>query len=320
MNPKFERFLKETKEDQLKKERLERKAQKLALKQIKLAAEEEAKKLKALAKEEKLKQKEEAKKEKALAKLNKAENKSKKSQESKLIELTSGSEASEISEISWESQDLFSTNVVKSEPVQIVGIEDPEPKETASTTASPSASAPPSTTASEPAPTSAIEKAQVLQTQEPVSLYEMFATEGDYKWLQPDCPATKAAFNLMNKSLHPDRPLAKGIAVLAVKGTSFDDKRLNALESLSQVKAKESSGEIELIPEPQNPFDSNAVAVYDLETKKVLGYIPKAHDINACYSKALQEEKFCGGYIIEGKKSKLKGEDNAMILIATGWL
>ena len=316
MNPKFERFLKETKEDQLKKERLERKAEKLALKQIKLAAEEEAKKLKALAKEEKLKQKEEAKKEKALAKLNKAENKSKKSQESKLIELTSGSEKSEISEISWGSQDLFSTNVVKSEPVQIVGIEDPEPEETdtASITASITASA------SEPAPTSAIEKSQVLQTQEPVSLYEMFTTEGDYKWLQPDCPATKAAFNLMNKSLHPDRPLAKGIAVLAVKGTSFDDKRLNALESLSQVKAKESSGEIELIPEPQNPFDSNAVAVYDLETKKVLGYIPKAHDINACYSKALPEEKFCGGYIIEGKKSKLKGEDNAMILIATGWL
>jgi hypothetical protein len=159
----------------------------------------------------------------------------------------------------------------------------------------------------------------VEETKEPSSLYELYRREGDKNWLKQDNPAARGAFNLINTTLHPESSLAKGVAVLAAKGTSFEDKRINCLETIEAVKAGENSGEIELIPDKNNEFDQNAVGIFDKKTGRQLGFIPKAKEVNKTYAQAIAEGKFCGGYIIDSKKSYLKGEENTMIIIITGW-
>jgi hypothetical protein len=323
MNPKFERFLKETKQDQLKKERLERKAQREADKIAKLAQKEEAKRLKALAKEEKKRLKEEEARLKKEARLlakgtKKKSPKLDSSAQEDLFSSTSTSNPLEEHKELRSEGDLESTEDGTSTPVTpvtaVTGLDGTPAQESTQFLCKEEAPKVEEATNSN----NLIENK--IDPNEPKSLYEMFKSEGDFKWLQSDCPATKAAFNLINKSLHPERPLARGVAVLAIKGSSFDDKRTNCLTTLSNIQARESSGEIELVPEPTNPFDSNALAIYNKESNQMLGYVPKTQEINACYTKSLQEGKFCGGYIIDGKKGMLKGEENAMLLIATGWI
>lgn len=330
MNPKFERFLKETKEDQLKKERAENKKQREGLKQEKLAAKAEEKRLKQEAREQ-------AKANKlALMLLKKEAKELKKSQ--KASKATKASKKS--ADVLWQEDDLFqpdTTNVlptkVLSQNPPVVPIPDPEdfknieepqisntkqnPDTTLGTALESSLRPKDNETLGQTKISIVTEKSKEI---EPRSLHEMFKSEGDYAWLKPDSLAAKGAFNLINKTLHPDRTLARGVAIIPIKGSSFEDKRINCLNFLSEIRAGESTGEILLKPEPTNPFDPNAVAVYDIKNDKMLGYIPKAHEINASYAKSLNDEKFCGGYVIEGKNSMLKGEENAMILIATGWV
>lgn len=352
MNPKFQRFLKETKQDLLKKERLERKEAKEAQKREKLALKEEEKRLKQLAKEEakaeKLRQKVAKQEEKRLAKeaklLLKATKTKKKSSASpelshqqtldKTKPLPNDTLELELNlDLSFEDEQTpTNTTVEKTESLDssekeislnnkentFLGSSNADPNEGEVTGVSNSSTTKTTTTST----TTTTESGDDIQSlnSDPKSLFEMFKTEGDYSWLKPDNLAAKGAFNLINKYLHPKRDLARGIAILPIKGTSFEDKRINCLKFLSEVRAGESTGEISLVPEPNNPFDPNALAVYDLKNNAMLGYIPKAQEINACYAKSLNENKFCGGYIIEGKNSILKGEENAMILIATGWI
>jgi hypothetical protein len=326
MNPKFERFLKETKQDILKKERLEKKAQRESLKQEKLAAKEKEKEIKKLAREE-------AKAEKLRQKLAKQEEK-RLAKEAKLLGKQTGNtgkkkKSQDQKVVSWDQNDLFATNeatvapTTKTQPEELRPEQKDEDLENKTLLVVESPKEVPDEQNSQipvAKENKSLAATQKEESNEPRSLFEMFKSEGDYQWLQPDSLAAKGAFNLINKYLHSDRHLAKGVAILPIKGTSFEDKRVNCLKFLSEVSAGESTGEIYLKPEPQNPFDSNAVAVYDMKNNAMLGYIPKAHEINACYAKSLEEGKFCGGYIIEGKNSMLKGEENAMILIATGWI
>jgi hypothetical protein len=167
------------------------------------------------------------------------------------------------------------------------------------------------------------EKEKPMETEahtEPKNLFELFRAESTREWFGQNHAGAKAAYNLMNKTLHPDRPLARGVAILAAKGTSFEDKRMNCLKVAANIEAGEGTGEILLRAEPNNAYDPNAVAIQCAQTGVMLGYIPKAEGVNTTYASALKDEKFTGGYIVEIKHSKLKGEDNVMLLIATGWL
>jgi hypothetical protein len=345
MNPKFERFLKETRADQLAKERLERKQEREEAKAEKLATKENEKRLKQLAREEakaeKLRNKLAKQEAKTLEKLEKSQSKSKKKGTTSL------------EKVSWQSDELFgpsspSTNatdlnlslnseldttvpssddVPSSEPAQnpLMDLVSTDNTHSPNSPNSPDSQSTNEKTvyADQPENGSPLEKNLQMETMinpEPKNLYQMFKAEGDYNWLKPDSLAAKGSFNLINKGLHPERYLAQGVAVLPIKGSSFGDNRVNCLKFLSEVRAGENNGEIYLKPEPQNQFDPNAVAIYDMKNDKMLGYVPKAQEINACYAKSLSEGKFCGGYIIDGKNSMLKEEENAMILIATGWI
>ena len=161
---------------------------------------------------------------------------------------------------------------------------------------------------------------QTPEPSEPKNLFELFKAEATRDWFSQNHPAARAAFNVMNKTLHPERPMARGVAVLAAKGTSFEDKRENCLRVASTVEVGEGTGEILLKAEPDNPYDPNAVGIQCAQSGLMLGYIPKAEGVNATYATALKEGKFTGGYIVEIKHSKLKGQDNVMLLVATGWL
>jgi hypothetical protein len=158
--------------------------------------------------------------------------------------------------------------------------------------------------------------------EEPSTLHAIFRKYGKEAWLKGDHPALRAQFNLINSTLHPDRPAARGVAVLVLKGTSFEDKRQSCLDVASELdlEEKDQTGEIELVPEPENPFDPYAVLVKDTLKSRAIGYIPKAAEVNKTYAEALADNKFCGGYILETRRSMLKEQRNAMIFVVTGWL
>lgn len=148
----------------------------------------------------------------------------------------------------------------------------------------------------------------------------MFEEGKDPSWLSnPNHPKAKQKFNLFNVHLHGERDLADGVAILAAKGTTFDDKRENCIAVAQEIADGKNTGEILLKPEPENPYDPNAVAIYDAKENRMLGYIPRANDINLSYAYAIEIGKFMGGYIVHTKTGKSKGNTSTLLLIATGW-
>lgn len=154
---------------------------------------------------------------------------------------------------------------------------------------------------------------------EPRSFYEIYRSCGNDKWLQQDQPAAKANFNVFNLTTHPERERASGLAVIVVKGTSFPDKREACVQEAAALAAGESTGEVELRPEPENIYDPDALGVYSIHSGKHLGYIPKAAGANKHYVGAIAAGRLTGAYLIEAKQSKFKGEPSALLFVATGW-
>jgi hypothetical protein len=153
----------------------------------------------------------------------------------------------------------------------------------------------------------------------PKSLHEIFQKNGKTRWLQQNNPILLAHFNLINKTLHPERPLAKGVANIALKGTTFPDKRELCLQLAERLKHLESNGEVALVPEPENPYDPYALAVIEKETGDRIGYIPKAKELNKTYQAAMKENRLCGAYILTSKINNFQGSPSAILTLATGW-
>jgi hypothetical protein len=153
----------------------------------------------------------------------------------------------------------------------------------------------------------------------PYSLHEIFQKGGKQSWLTQNHPLLLANFNLINKTLHPERPLAKGVATISLKGTTFPDKRELAIELAERIQTLKSLGEILLEPEPENPYDANALAAIDAETKQRVGYIPKAKELNKAYIEAIEKNQFCGAYIVTTKINTFQGNPSAILTVATGW-
>lgn len=157
-------------------------------------------------------------------------------------------------------------------------------------------------------------------TGEPKSFYQIQRECGNASWLKQNHPAARASFNVFNLELHPDRPMATGLAVVTVKGTSFPDKRDAVLAVAKALAAGTSTGEVELVPEPNNAFDPDALAIIDLATKAHIGYVPKAAGANRTYRLATEAGRLCGAYLIEAKQTTYKGEPSAILMLATGWI
>jgi hypothetical protein len=154
--------------------------------------------------------------------------------------------------------------------------------------------------------------------EDPKSLYEILKQTGKSRWLAQNHPLLLANFNLFNKTLHPNRPLANGIATVCLKGTTFEDKRTLGISLAERLHNHQDTGEIELVPDPTNPHDPNALGAYDT-AGNLLGYIPKAQGLNKCYIDAIAKNQLCGAYIADTKISDFKGNKTAILTIATGW-
>jgi hypothetical protein len=291
MDNKFNRFLKETKADQQKKEREEKKALKQEQKKLQL--------LQKLLKKDALK----------LTKGSKKKiTKTKDSMTNLTKEETPNTNLN--TNLGWEDGGLWSWSSNAPESTEPNEPTEPtEPTESTDTIKTPTVKIKENTTPN-------LGGAE----EEPKSLFEVFRSQGNKKWLGQDYPAARAAFNLINNSIHPEKPMAEGIAVLAIKGTSFEGKREACLEMYRAVRQGKNSGEVNLIPDPSNPHDPNAVGVFDAKTGKQLGFIPKAKDVNQCYGQSIRDGKFIGGYILDGKETYLKNQENALLIIATGWV
>jgi len=154
----------------------------------------------------------------------------------------------------------------------------------------------------------------------PKSLHEIFEKMGKTTWLQQNHPMLLAHFNLINTTLNPEKPLAKGVACVALKGTTFPDKRPLCLEIAKKLKNLESAGEILLLPEPNNPHDQYALAAVDKETGDKIGYIPKAKELNKTYIEAIEKNRLCGAHIVSSKINDFQGSPSAILTLCTGWL
>jgi len=168
-------------------------------------------------------------------------------------------------------------------------------------------------------PTTQVEPSEHKEPLEaPKSLHEIFRAYGKASWLTQNNPALRSSFNIFNKSLHPDRPLAKGVTTICLKGTTFEDKRENCLALTTALTNLKANGEIQLVHEPSNPYDPNALAAVD-EHNKIVGYIPKAKELNKTYLDAIQASRFCGAYIVDAKISNFQGKETAILNLAIGW-
>lgn len=153
----------------------------------------------------------------------------------------------------------------------------------------------------------------------PKSLHEIFQKSGKASWLNQGNPILLAHFNMINKTLYPECPLAKGVASIALKGTTFPDKRQLCLELAERLQSLKTSGEMLLLPEPNNPHDPQALAVIEKETGDKVGYIPKAKELNKTYQAAMKENRLCGAYIVSSKINNFQGSPSAILTLATGW-
>ncbi len=90
-------------------------------------------------------------------------------------------------------------------------------------------------------------------------------------------------------------PKRDGLQSLKVAGTSH---RLKAL----QAKAFEPGNTILLVPEPENPHDPNAIAVYDADHQLHVGYVP-ANECKRILRK-IEKERFACLSMWEVRKGK----------------
>ena len=153
---------------------------------------------------------------------------------------------------------------------------------------------------------------------EPIGLYEILRRTGKQSWLNQNHPMLLANFNLFNLEKYPNKGLAKGVATICLKGTTFDDKRENCIDLAQRLENQTDTGEITLIPEPNNIHDPHALAAQD-SLGRIVGYIPKAKSLNKIYSDAMDEGKLCGAYIASAKISEFQGKPAAILTLATGW-
>jgi len=153
----------------------------------------------------------------------------------------------------------------------------------------------------------------------PQNLYQIFLEIGKLSWITKCPPSLTAQFNLVNKTLHPNRNIAKGVACIALKGTTFPDKRPLCLNLAEKLRNNDPNDECDLVPEPENAFDPFALAVLHKQTQEKIGYIPKAKDLNKTYIEAIKLDKFCGAYILHTKVGDFQGSPSAIMTLITGW-
>lgn len=108
------------------------------------------------------------------------------------------------------------------------------------------------------------------------------------------------------------------VAIVVLKGTSFEDKRGNCLQLHEDIMGGTHDGALFLEEEPENPFDKNAVIV-KTETGKMIGYIPKLGETNYSYGQAMQKNRLTCAYIIDMKKGLFKGTQAVTMTLASVW-
>lgn len=153
-----------------------------------------------------------------------------------------------------------------------------------------------------------------------ISLHRVFREYGDKTWLM-GCREgrLKMFFNIVNRELHPGAPKADEVAVIALKGTTFEDKRYICLDFAHRLIGGDTSGEVILKHEPDNPYDHNALAVLDKQTGQKIGYIPRQFDLNGFYLQEMQKNNLTGAYIMEARISHFNGKETAVLFLTTGW-
>jgi len=144
-------------------------------------------------------------------------------------------------------------------------------------------------------------------------------------WLKedrdPDYNLAVTFFNMVNQDQNSSLPEAQRISIVTLRGTTFEDKRLTAIQFANEVETGEHSGRILLIPEPENPYDPNALKACPegYPPEKFIGYIPRENNLNVLTLDALQENRFCGAHLADAPPTKFKGKPNRIMTIAIGW-
>jgi hypothetical protein len=137
-------------------------------------------------------------------------------------------------------------------------------------------------------------------------------------WQQND-PNVRSAIAFYHATKDSDPFGEFDVAIVPLKGTSFEDKRQNCLDFFEALAAGTNDGEVIVVAEENNEYDPNAVVVCDKLSGKKLGYIPRMGDVNAAYKHALAQGRLLCAYIIDGKAGKFASNQTATLNVATVW-
>lgn len=109
-------------------------------------------------------------------------------------------------------------------------------------------------------------------------------------------------------------PASGGIALVKVAGTSH--RFVGCRSALNALESGQSTGEILLVPEPDNKVDAFAIKIVDALTQEQLGYVPK--EVNQVFLNSMNEGKFMGGYIMR-LNADMDRQPPTSALVILGW-
>ena len=98
-------------------------------------------------------------------------------------------------------------------------------------------------------------------------------------------------------------------------GTTFEPAKTNCLNFWHRVQDGLDNGLVDLVPQPDNPVDPNAIAVHNASEQKRIGWIPAKEGINKTVGRNLALGTFVGAHLLRAEQGKL----GLTIQIAIGW-
>lgn len=111
-------------------------------------------------------------------------------------------------------------------------------------------------------------------------------------------------------------PASGGISLIKVNGTSH--RFIGCRTALNALEAGQSSGEVLLVPEPENKHDEYALKIVDAWTKEQLGYVPRDNNVNKVFIDSMNAGKFVGAYLLRINADMDKHPSTSALVIC-GW-
>jgi hypothetical protein len=143
------------------------------------------------------------------------------------------------------------------------------------------------------------------------SLYSLYKRYGSPLWLTQNNEGTRNAFNALKKEITPKSQKCDGITITLLETNGTAEVYNNQETCINELKEGNITGEIVVHETTREKSDSLIrICVPNIGE---IGTIPNLQDLDLLYTNAIQEGKYCGGFVLD------KLEKPNTIVIAMGW-